>query len=681
MSRKRASFFGRHPEERGLTLYPKCNVIDNRTSPLHQRFDSEREDRKTEGESVQAPAPSGLPPDHTPWLLQKTRLEQQPGQEPEQVTTLVELVESQLVAGEAQQAVALLERAIARNSQDLRLLLLLGRAREALEDDCGAVDAYLTAVERGAWDHTVEAALLRDDFLLKTYPRSADLLLRLAARRESEPLWRRLARLCETQGDYEKASSLLTEAIRVKPDDVASLSILARIAERQQQFEEAAKWHRRILEIHPDLRASLLFLAQRHYAQSEYREALPYFERLLFQERGNRSGELYWLLSSVKGYGVQGLEERIGEVLRRQDLKTEERPLVQELLVVAGEDSLRREDLERAEQYLAQAYQMVPSTEAGRLLAEVASKKGERAQREGHLLHACVNYQRAAEYAPGNPTYTQQIAQAVALRAAERERRHWQKYKRIGLGAALILLLVGGILGMRHARERQRAPSAEDNGPTTASQEQTIAVQEKTAASPVREKADGSKMLTVSEAGNSGTREEKLQESLEGQQRDDQETKESPEVIDQSRVETAMALGMQVSGIGRGDPTRSLAAIRERVDKHLANLQAIYDRERANNPTLLGSLVLSLTIEPNGRVSQARLQSAKLSNTRIQERVLTLARTWQFSPAAGRVYVSYPLLFLPPGVDTASVIAWERGTAAVRNNASIPTHELSAGTE
>jgi len=237
------------------------------------------------------------------------------------------------------------------------------------------------------------------------------------------------------------------------------------------------------------------------------------------------------------------------------------------------------------------------------------------------------------------------------------------------------------ILGVRQAREKQGAPPAGESGLATASREQAQAVREKPAPPPVIVRTDRPEASTVSEAGNSGTREEALRESGEGGSQDTGGDKGSPEVINRSRIETAMALGMQVSGTGRGDPARSPAAIREGVEKHLADLQAVYDRERAANPVLMGSVVLSLTIEPNGRTSRARLQSAKLPSARMQERVLALARTWRFPPAAGQVSVSYPLLFLPPGVDTASVVAWERSTGAVPSNASAPVPVPPAGTE
>jgi hypothetical protein len=132
------------------------------------------------------------------------------------------------------------------------------------------------------------------------------------------------------------------------------------------------------------------------------------------------------------------------------------------------------------------------------------------------------------------------------------------------------------------------------------------------------------------------------------------------------RVTTAAALELRVSGAGRADPTRSRAAIQVGVERHLSDLGVVYNMERVANPALMGSLVLDLTIEPDGRTSRVRLHSAKLLSQGLQKRVLALARTWSFPPAAGRVRVSYPLLFLPPETDAASILSWERGTARVR---------------
>src|SRR5262249_43550666 len=150
-----------------------------------------------------------------------------------------------------------------------------------------ALEIYVEALQRGVPSAEIEAVLFRQEFLLSTYPRSITELTVVAARKRSGRLWRRLARVCEINTDYDQAQMFLLEAIREDPQDIASLGIFARIAEKQGKMEEAARRHQRILELNPRLPVSNRFLAQRHYARGEYAAALPYLARLRVLDRHN----------------------------------------------------------------------------------------------------------------------------------------------------------------------------------------------------------------------------------------------------------------------------------------------------------------------------------------------------------------------------------------------------------
>jgi hypothetical protein len=188
-------------------------------------------------------------------------------------------------------------------------------------------------------------------------------------------------------------------------------------------------------------------------------------------------------------------------------------------------------------------------------------------------------------------------------------------------------------------------------------------------------------VATETSAGSSRGADETLWKFDEESQKEAERIKRLPKVDNPGKVTTAATLGLRVSGAGRADPARSLAAIQAEVEGHLSDLGAMYDTERVANPALMGSLVLDLTIEPDGRTSRVRLQSTELLNQGLQERVLALAHTWSFSPAAGPVRVSYPLLFLPPEMDPAWLLSWERGTGRVRGEESILPSVPYADTE
>jgi len=273
-------------------------------------------------------------------IMRITQLEKQLTEPSVPAAQLVELANLYLEAGRARSAVRALERAVAHHTEDRRAYLILGKAWEAEGDHDKALNVYVDALWNGIGGSEVEAALFCQDFLLKTYPRSVAELSIIAVRKNSAPLWRLLARVCETNADSESAITFVTEALRVKPDDVASMTILARLSERCQKMDDAEQWHRRILEVNPTLRLSQLFLARQHYRRGEYQQAIPYLERLLSlaqsqsERNDNRVLELYWLLARTKCEGLNGFADRIAKVQQWLDLTAEERGLARELLTL-----------------------------------------------------------------------------------------------------------------------------------------------------------------------------------------------------------------------------------------------------------------------------------------------------------------------------------------------------------
>ncbi len=130
-------------------------------------------------------------------------------------------------------------------------------------------------------------------------------------------------------------------------------------------------------------------------------------------------------------------------------------------------------------------------------------------------------------------------------------------------------------------------------------------------------------------------------------------------------------LGMSVTGKGAEEPGRSLAVLEQQVLAFLPQLQEIYERERELDPSLMGSLDVNLTIEPGGAVSDLRFPLRRVSSEKLISAVFDRMRTWSFSPAEEPVQLRYRLLFVPSGIDQASVLTWEKqlgGHAVVERN-------------
>ncbi|MGE0683156.1 MAG: SH3 domain-containing protein [Candidatus Binatia bacterium] len=119
-------------------------------------------------------------------------------------------------------------------------------------------------------------------------------------------------------------------------------------------------------------------------------------------------------------------------------------------------------------------------------------------------------------------------------------------------------------------------------------------------------------------------------------------------------------LGMTVSGQGAGSPERSLDILERQVLAFLPELRTVYEQERAQDPVLLGSLDINMVIEPNGGVSDLRFPVKRVSHDRLTSAVFDRMRAWMFPPTDFPVQLHFTLLFVPPGMDDASIMLWEK---------------------
>jgi hypothetical protein len=119
-------------------------------------------------------------------------------------------------------------------------------------------------------------------------------------------------------------------------------------------------------------------------------------------------------------------------------------------------------------------------------------------------------------------------------------------------------------------------------------------------------------------------------------------------------------LGMTVTGKGSSEPSRSVKVLEQQLLAFLPQIQEVYDHEREQDPNLMGTMDVSLTIEPTGHVSDLRFPARRVSNERLVSAVFDRMRAWGFPPAEEQVQLRYRLLFVPPGVDVASILTWEK---------------------
>jgi outer membrane biosynthesis protein TonB len=96
-------------------------------------------------------------------------------------------------------------------------------------------------------------------------------------------------------------------------------------------------------------------------------------------------------------------------------------------------------------------------------------------------------------------------------------------------------------------------------------------------------------------------------------------------------------------------PSRSDEEIQIVFDRYKSALYRIYNKELRKNPLLRGKMILRLTIEPDGSVSMAKVESSDLDSAELSTNILERVRKFNFGPKEGvpKITILYPIDFLP----------------------------------
>lgn len=103
------------------------------------------------------------------------------------------------------------------------------------------------------------------------------------------------------------------------------------------------------------------------------------------------------------------------------------------------------------------------------------------------------------------------------------------------------------------------------------------------------------------------------------------------------------------SGNGSGQrASRSREEIEMVFDQNKGAIYALYNRALRSNPSLQGKLVLKLTIEPSGRVSDVQIVSSDLNDEELEQKLLQRVRMFSFvAKDVPPVTTTKPIDFFP----------------------------------
>lgn len=117
-------------------------------------------------------------------------------------------------------------------------------------------------------------------------------------------------------------------------------------------------------------------------------------------------------------------------------------------------------------------------------------------------------------------------------------------------------------------------------------------------------------------------------------------------------VQSPVGAGGGGSGAAQGGSrrtaTRTLEEIQLVFDRSKGALYTMYQRERRSNPSMVGKLLVRLTIAPSGRVTACKVIASELHNPDFERSIVARILLMDFGAKdVGELTLDYPILFLP----------------------------------
>lgn len=100
------------------------------------------------------------------------------------------------------------------------------------------------------------------------------------------------------------------------------------------------------------------------------------------------------------------------------------------------------------------------------------------------------------------------------------------------------------------------------------------------------------------------------------------------------KVESGLGAAAQQQAAARvgkdGKSRRTTEDIAKVIDRYKARLDNLYQRALRDDPTMQGTVVMKITVEPDGSVSAASVSSSELNNSELEQKMVTMVRGFNF---------------------------------------------------
>jgi TonB family protein len=99
---------------------------------------------------------------------------------------------------------------------------------------------------------------------------------------------------------------------------------------------------------------------------------------------------------------------------------------------------------------------------------------------------------------------------------------------------------------------------------------------------------------------------------------------------------------------GSAKPSRTYEEVSLVFDKNKGAIYSLYSRALRQDPTLQGKVVLEITIDPSGHVTDCKIVSSELNSPELESKLIARVKLLAFGARNVEVLVvTYPIDFLP----------------------------------
>jgi hypothetical protein len=124
-------------------------------------------------------------------------------------------------------------------------------------------------------------------------------------------------------------------------------------------------------------------------------------------------------------------------------------------------------------------------------------------------------------------------------------------------------------------------------------------------------------------------------------------------------VVVAQDLGLNAKALKGGQVEE--AKIAARLESQLQGLREFYRQESERDPTLMGGMLLQLTVSPSGDVTYAKELVSRIADSEFKKAVLAEASKWTFPEIiTDSTTITCPILFVREGMDITTIVQWEK---------------------